>query len=156
MRKYFLLSILIGFGTLTHSLPVQAPPAPEGPVWYWYQDCPAPKTLALVVRRRGVTLYRTTVPICQIPRTDAPSKTLWFFFKAGSAEQAEFRTALHQSIEANIWLAGSDPDGMMLGVSFTSSKRIVLNTLHLALPDRPSNTPLGAGIALRTYPLPGK
>ena len=58
-----------------------------------------------------------------------------------------------QEIEGNIWLAGADPDAMILGVSFVSRGSIYMNTLHIAYPDRRQISEIEPGLIIITEPM---
>ena len=161
MRKILMPTILFA---LLASASMSASPEPtmpssqvsEGPVWYWFQNCPGNKSLGLEISRNGIVIFRSSFPICQMPRKDQEQKTLVFSFKGGPAYRAEYHTSPTEIIEGNIWLAGADPDALILGISFTTRKRILLNTLHVAKPDSKSVTEIDRGIVVRTFPLPIK
>lgn len=161
VRKILISLILFGF---VASASLGASPrqtssssqATEGPVWGWFQNCPENRALGLEVKRNGIVIFRSSFPICQMPRADHEMKILAFSFKGGQAYHAEYHTSPTDNIEGNIWLASGDSDALVLGVSFSTRKRILLNTLHVAKPDSKSVSEIDHGIVVRTFPLPAK
>ena len=59
-----------------------------------------------------------------------------------------------QTIEANIWQAGADPDALLLGVTFVSD-RVLLNSIHVAKPDTASASQVDRGVVLRAHAADG-
>lgn len=43
------------------------------------------------------------------------------------------RTRRTDSIAGDIWQAGGESDALILGVSFDSTRQVLLNTLHVAI-----------------------
>jgi len=77
-----------------------------------------------------------------------------FHFASGHTFQHEYRTRSTDSIEGDIWQAGGEPDALILGISFDTSKQILLNTLHIARPDKQTSSELDKGLLIITYPVP--
>jgi hypothetical protein len=127
--------------------------ATEGPVWGWFQNCPENRALGLEVKRNGIVIFHSSIPICQMRRADHEVKILAFSFKGGRAYQREYHTSPTEIIEGNIWLASGDSDALVLGVSFSTRKRILLNTLHVAKPDSRSVSEVDRGMLVRTFPI---
>lgn len=126
--------------------------------WHWFESCIGTKDLGLVVVLDGKAVCQSRFSVC---RNDgltptAEERTLVFHFKGGHVFQGEYRTLPTQTIEANIWQAGADPGDLLLGVGFVSDHRILLNTIHVAQPDRMSVSQLDRGIVVRTFPLTRK
>ena len=130
--------------------------AKEEPVWGWFQNCPNDKALAMEVKRNGIVIFHSSFPICQMPRADHEMKILAFSFKGGQAYHAEYHTLPTENIDGNIWLASGDSDALVLGVSFSTKKKILLNTLFVAKPNGISVSEIDRGIVIRTFPLPSK
>jgi len=76
-----------------------------------------------------------------------------FYFSGGHTFQDEFHTSKKEKIEANIWEAGADPNDILLGVSFATRDQILLNTVHIVKPGRPTQMTLDRGVVIRTYPV---
>lgn len=122
--------------------------------WHWFQNCDGTKNLGLVVLLDGKPVYRSQFPVCRNngPTPTAEERKMVFHFKGGHVFQGEYRTSNTQTIEANIWQAGADPDSLLLGVTFVSD-RVLLNTIHVAKPDSSSVSQVDRGIVVRTFPL---
>jgi hypothetical protein len=73
-----------------------------------------------------------------------------------SSFPSEFRTHSTDSIEGDIWQAGGEPNGLTLGISFDTKKQILLNTLHVARPDKQTSSELDRGLSITTHPLPAR
>jgi len=127
--------------------------ATEEPVWGWFQNCPKDKALGIEVKRNGIIIFHSSFPICKMPRADHEMKILAFSFKGEQDYLAEYHTSPTENIEGNIWLAGGDSDALILGVSFSTKKKILLNTLHVAKPNEISTSEIDRGIVIRTFPL---
>ena len=161
MTKILILMIMFGF---VASASLSASPrqtqsqsqAAEGPVWGWFQNCPEDKALGVEVKRDGIVIFHSSFPICQMPREDHKWKVIVFSFKGGQAYHAEYHTLPTENIEGNIWLASGDSDALVLGVSFATKKKILLNTLFVAKPNGISVGKIDRGIVIRTFPLPSK
>lgn len=103
----------------------------------------------------GKIIYRSSFSICRASSGSNPAegrqRIIAFYFKGGHVFQGEYHTARAQIIEGNIWQAGADPDAVLLGVSFSSKKQVLLNTIHVAKPDSVSASEIGRGIVVRRF-----
>jgi hypothetical protein len=134
----------------------------EGPVWFWFATCGGP-VMKLEVRLDQKTIYQSSFPACRTDRLSTNNvgqkKILEFVFNAPRAivwqgyRDEENTTKLDQEIEGNIWLAGADPDAMILGVSFVSRGAIYMNTIHIAYPDRRHVSEIEPGLVVITEPI---
>ena len=127
-------------------------------VWYWFSDCQPRKMMGVEVVLDGKSVYRTEFRICALERNGqqsagSPNIRKAFYFGGGHTFQGEYHTTERQRIEGNIWQAGADPDALLLGVSFMTKNQILLNTLHVAKPDKATGTMVDPGVVVRTYPL---
>lgn len=105
-------------------------------------------------------LYETNFHVCQVDRSLIPTNqpTLHYFFKApraisweGYKDEVEITPAnLH--VDGDIWLAGSDPGDMILGVSFNGTHSIYMNTLLVAYPDQQTELEIATGLVVVTRP----
>ena len=96
-------------------------------------------------------------PICPIAdRSGEVEKRVVFSFKGGHIFQGEYRTRRTDSIEGNIWQAGSDPGVILFGVSFSTKKQVLLNTIHIAKAGVTSVSEIDPGLTVRTFPLSRK
>lgn len=128
--------------------------------WQWQGNCPGDKKLQILVSIDGKTIFQSDFAICQIRHdskaTVSPQKNLVFSIKGGHAFQKQFLTSPNEMIRGDIWLAGSDAGDLLLGISFMDDKQILLNTIHIAKPDRESRTEIDPGMVVRTVPLDHK
>jgi hypothetical protein len=153
-----LIAMIATAGALPQGL-AKVSPVKDEAAWQWFQNCKENKTMRLEVLLDGKIIYRSSFPICRANTGSNPAegrqRTIAFYFKGGRVFQGEYHTARTQIIEGNIWQAGADPDAMLLGVSFSSKKQVLLNTIHVAKPDSVSASEIDRGIVVRTLPPPG-
>jgi hypothetical protein len=125
-------------------------------VWFWFGDCPNSKMMGMQVLLEGKSIYHSGFRACQLERTDANSKSegkiMAFSFSGGHTFQASYRTSKSETIEVNIWQAGADPDGIVLGISFMARNQILLNTIHIAKPGESTESTLDRALVFKTYP----
>ena len=158
VRRILLLTILLissaSTGFSQHGAP--SPSMTKEGDWYWFQNCDKNKTLGIEVLLKGRAIFHSSFSVCLTPspKTERRQKIVAFYFKGGQVYQGEYHTLPSQTIEGNIWQASSLPDGLVLGVSFATKKQVLLNTLHLAQPDKVSASELDRDIVVRTFPLP--
>jgi hypothetical protein len=139
-------------------MPLAAAQVPESPddqrVWQWFGSCSLRQTMQATLLLRGKELFAASLPVCVLRRADGrdgQQKRLEFTFRAKATEFGEeFKSFGEPEIEGNIWLAGGDPDALLLGLSFTVPKRILLNTVHIAKVARPSESQLAERLVMRT------
>lgn len=142
------------FFILTPSMLVSQSSHSDGTFWSWSEDCTtAQRTLGIEVLVDSKAVYRSSIPICQVAeRSKVPRKSIVFSFKGGHVWQGEYRTKPTQTVEGNIWLAGVDSDDLLLGVSFSTKERELLNTIHIAYPNRASRFEIDRSVFVRTFP----
>ena len=119
--------------------------------------------MALEVRLDKKIIFQSTFPLCRAKRSTISSpgkiKRLDFTFKPPRAivwkgyRDRDDTTPANQLIEGNIWLAGSDPDDLLLGATFMSSSNIYMNSIHIAHPGRRDETEMAPGLVVITYPI---
>lgn len=73
-----------------------------------------------------------------------------FTMSGGHTFQGMYRTKKTENIEGSIWQAGADPDDLLLGVSFMTKDRVLLNTIHVAIPDKLAQTKIDSGMLVKT------
>jgi hypothetical protein len=148
------LCLLYGSAAVTFA--DEPPPShPTDLVWRWFGDCRPTRQIRLDVRLNQAQLYSRAFPACCVRSglipDDTPPKTLRFSFHASAAIfGSEFGSLGVVEIEGNIWQAGGDPDAIILGVSFATRHRVLLNTVHITRPHRPSQSELAEGLVIRT------
>jgi hypothetical protein len=120
--------------------------------------------MALEVRLDKKILFKSSFPLCHAKRSNIPaggqSKTLHFAFKPpraivwkGYRDDEGDPTPANQEIDGDIWLAGSDPDALLLGISFISLNTIYMNTIHVAHPTQRDQTEIARGLFVTTDPV---
>ncbi len=111
--------------------------------------------MGIEVTLDGKSVFKSSFPICkttEAPRSpDGKQKILAFTFKGGRVFQGEYHTTVAETVDGNIWQAGADADDLILGVSFATKQQILLNTVHIARPDRPSAEQVDTGIVVATF-----
>jgi hypothetical protein len=122
-------------------------------VWTWSKRCSGDHKLGVTVRLDSRVLYRGVLPICRGSR-DAQGGRVEFHFAGGHNFQGEYPTRSTNRIEGDIWQAEGDPDDSILGISFATAKQILLNTLHVARPDKQASSELDQGVFIATEPAP--
>jgi len=150
--KYVWLVCIGQFATL---LPAQQPslrPKTAEAVWTWSKQCDGSQQLAVTVRLDGKALYRNIISICRGDRSKEEGR-IEFNFPGGHLFQKEYSTRSSESVEGNIWQAGGEKDALILGVSFATPKQVLLNTLHIARPDRRTSSELDNGLSITTSPV---
>ncbi len=119
--------------------------------------------MKLEVRLDQKSIYESSFPLCRAERSTAYSegqkKKLEFLFKPQRTivwqgyRDEDNTTDPDQEIEGNIWLAGADPNAMILGVSFVSRGSIYMNTIHIAYPERREVSEIEPGLVIITEPV---
>lgn len=157
MNRIYAKSILLFF-TVMPVVPAVAQQTPSGPetpglVWTWSTKCDSNHKLGVTVSLDRKVLYHGVLPICRGSR-ETESGRATFHFAASHLFQGEYRTRSTDPIEGDIWQAGGEPDVLILAISLDTKKQILLNTLHIARPDRQSSSELDKGLFITTHPLP--
>jgi sulfur relay (sulfurtransferase) complex TusBCD TusD component (DsrE family) len=130
-------------------------------LWFWFGDCPNPKQMQVEIVVDGQTVYRSRFHACRLARSqrvdEAEQKTMYrFYFSDGHTFQNEYHASKNDKIEGNIWEAGADPNDILLGVSFATRDQILINTVHIVKPGRPTQMTLDRGVLIKTYPVAAK
>jgi hypothetical protein len=141
------------------SLSSQASPSAREPlVWHWFGTCASRDSLLLEFHADGNLVYSSAFPICHVRRADTKpepqERLLTFRFDAAPRRFGpQYRAVDPEPISATVWEAGRRPTGIMLGVSFATAERVLLNTRHLARPDTPARSAWITGLELITRPV---
>ena len=112
-------------------------------LWSWFGDCSQKKYMGLEVVVSRKVIYRSSFPVCPIndysekvkdllSARDTPGHKLVFSFKGGHVFQGEYHTTRSQIIEGNVWQSGTGPGVILFGLSFSTKKQVLLNTIHVA------------------------
>ena len=152
-RLVLLLAVLIAV-----PVPAQRPSPPQKKpevVWTWSKRCDSGHKLGVTVRLEGTVLYRGVLPICRGSR-DAEDGRVEFHFSGGHSFQGEYHTRSTDSIEGDIWQSGGEADALILSISFNRGKQILLNTIHIARPEKQASSTLDKGLFITTYPVAGR
>ena len=144
--------ILLVTTSLGAPLFAQHPASQHDIVWTWSKQCDAKQQLRVTVRLESRILYMGLLPICRGNR-DAEDGRAEFHFSSDQIFGGEYHARHRDSIEGDIWQAGGETDGLMLGISLATKKQVMLNTLHLARPDRQTSAELDRGLYITTVPL---
>lgn len=137
----------------------QAPPAAPGQlVWHWFGACPSSDSLILEFHVDGKLVYSSAFPICQVRRSDIgpepQQRLLTFRFEAAPRRfGTQYRASEPEPITGNVWEAGQKRTAMVLGVSFATAERVLLNTRHVARPDTRARSEWIRGLELITRPV---
>ena len=125
-------------------------------LWHWFVGCSAPESLTVDLRLDTKPLYRIAFPICRAtsPATDAHQPLVFKFVGSPRrfADDPVVGLRSIDSIEGNVWQAGAESDGVILGVSLMTKQQIVLNTLHFASADTACTSVLDSGLVIVTRP----
>lgn len=141
---------------VTVASPADAATSPrDDAVWDWDARCSSPKQIRIEVTLDGKRMYTTTFGICpasDYPQPMKPQRTL--VFKIAGPHKSLFGEPRRETLEGNVWQAGRDTDGIVLGVSFAGPKRVWCNSLHVLDPNKASKTVLARGLIVKTTPHP--
>ena len=156
MRRIASLNALVIVTILLVAVPQSSPQQSEN-VWFWFGDCPEPRVMGVQVVLEGKSIYQSHFRACQMNRTIVNTEReqkvrTSFHFSGGHTFQGTYHTRKTETIEGTIWQAGADSDDILLGVSFLAHDQVLLNTIHIARPGRPTESKLDTGLVLKTYP----
>ena len=134
----------------------QKPDVVSKPLWSWSGDCNEKRHLGIEVMLRGKLIYQASFPICPVgdgsPKIRS-KQTAVFQFKGGHVFQGEYHTVRTETIEGNIWQAGTDPGAILFGLSFSNGRQVLLNTVHIAKLSSESTSEIDRGLKVRTFPV---
>ena len=119
-------------------------------VWGWFAKCDRPNHVALELTVDGRSVHHSVFPACVTHRSKIDEQVVAFGL---ASKKSHFGEPPGSKLEVNLWEAGGESNGMILGVSFMSSQRVWLNTLHFVAIDRPSSSTLAKGVVVKTYPV---
>src|SRR6266496_2001352 len=121
-------------------------------------SCAADSGIELAITLDSTPLYQGVLAACPDMLPDSLreryTRATFVFRPAKSLRWDEVRTPPGETIEGNVWRAGDDSNAVLLGISFVTRDRVLLNTIHIAALDTSTAFPLGAGI--RSVTLPNK
>lgn len=130
----------------------------EQRVWFWFTSC-GNEALVLQVTLDGEPLYRATIPICQATREDhtASEKVSFTFQPPRAIRWTGYRddaptTKAGQTLSADLWQAGADPNDLLLGVSVSDGRVVYMNAAHVAYPEKLNTTEIEKDLVVTTHP----
>jgi hypothetical protein len=134
------------------------PPARDPLVWHWFSACASTDSLILDVHLDGKPVYSSVFSICQVHRTaikpESQQRLLTFRFDAVPRRfGTRYRASEPEPIEGSVWEAGHKRNAIVLGVSFATAERVLLNTRHVARADTPTRSEWIRGLVLTTRPV---
>jgi hypothetical protein len=161
-RPMLIIALLLVAGAPSASY--SQTPASGEMVWHWFGSCSDARTMTVDVTLSGNSLFKSSFPICLVHRSDKQTElshgNLRFFFKAQARLFGdEFASLGTPDIEGNIWEAGSERDAILLGVSFMTKERILLNTIHVAGARNTTQAELATRLVMKSVvqpPMPKK
>lgn len=124
-------------------------------VWHWSSHCRRYARIIYVdVTLSGKAVYHTSLSACPVQRAlikpESEENRLVFHFK--EMAQHYFEKPVSGEVEGNIWEAGSERSAILLGISFTSGKEILLNTIFIATMNKEARSQVAPGIVITTSP----
>ena len=141
---------MMSFAALLLTVGASASPDAAATVWHW-QDCARPGFVRITIDADGARVLEATVPACRIAREDIAHEPKQRIIDFPAAQLAtRLAVASPRNLTGNVWQAGADPGGLMLGVSFQTDDRVVLNTLHFADAAKASRSEVAPGIVVAT------
>ena len=155
--------LIVVTASLAVWLNAQTAPATSEPVWSWFATCGGP-TMAVDVHVQGRVIQKLTVPICREGGTGRSSQgqragRIDFAFRPQRSinwvgyRDRDDQTPAGQVLEGSLWQAGAEPSALVIGVSFKTADRILMNTIHIAYPDRRAESTITEGVTMATYPV---
>jgi hypothetical protein len=129
--------------------------------WWWFATCGGPM-MTVEVKVHRTVIKKVSVPLCRVPQAPnnrrpnaeqinfsfRPQRALVF---TGYRDESD-RVLARQVVECSLWQAGADPDAVLIGVSFSTSNRILMNTIHIAHPNRRDQSTITRDLTVTTYP----
>ena len=147
------IAIVTACATAILISPQQSKAAPnEPPVWHWYSECANQQKVELKVVLDGAAIYKSSFFACSMLRSsivpEPKQRILEFTLPAKANQRMKATTKI--PVEGNIWEAGSDPDAILVGVSFATKDRVLLNTVHIAEMGKTTTSQLATGLFVVT------
>jgi hypothetical protein len=126
-------------------------------LWFWSRDCHDGVVMGIRITVEGQIVYRSTFRACRILNNE-PNKydekgMREFYFPGGHTFQGEYHTTNREKIEGDIWEAGADPADILLGVTFSTRRRELLNSVYIVKPGETSKSVLDPIFVITTHPI---
>ncbi|WP_213602510.1 hypothetical protein [Pseudoxanthomonas japonensis] len=118
-------------------------------VWQLRDDCDRPTVVYLRVDAGKTRLLEARMPLCKGSREPAAeSKPPIDFAAPGIATR--FDIPQDAALTGSLWVAGAEPDGVILGISFHTEERVLLNTMRFVPSSTASQSDIMEGVRLST------
>ena len=154
LRRHFCIPVLFAF--IASSVARAQSATAWDSVWIWSASCQHAVRLRLEIQLDGRLLAAPRLSVCRVPATQAIGRSntqrVSFTFHARHDFQGEYQTGLADTITADVWQAGADPKAVILGVSFSTTRQVLLNTIHILDPHERRRYVLDPGLASTSYP----
>lgn len=123
-------------------------------VWHWFGNCSDAKIVSVEIILKGKVTYKSSFPMCQMRRGDIPLEAVQrqLVFSLEKESLSIFEESTNERLEGRMWEAGNEAGALILGVSFDSKDRKLLNTKHIVQPDRTEIHVVATGLIIKTYP----
>jgi hypothetical protein len=112
--------------------------------------------MVIELRAEEHVIHRKTVQFCHSRHAQTRQRhfvpMMTFTVPGGRTFQGEYRTTHSENIRADVWQASADTDAVVLGVSFSLKRQILLNTLHVLMQGKASTVTLDSGLTISSYP----
>jgi hypothetical protein len=118
-------------------------------VWQWRDGCDRPAIVQVVIDAGKTRLLDTRMPLCKGARQPAAESKSPIEFPVHD-KAIRFDTAQDAPLTGSVWVAGEEPDGVTLGISFHTDERVLLNTLRFVSSSIPSRAEIMDGVTLST------
>ena len=118
-------------------------------VWQWRSDCAQPTILRIEIHTDAARLLETRLTLCRGPRDSGTARKTPITFPATRIAD-KLETSPETAVTGDVWVAGSEPDGVTLGVSFQTVERVLLNTLRFVPASGASQAEVVTGVRLLT------
>lgn len=153
-------SLVLVLASIVALIPADARPQTER-VWWWFAACGGPM-MTIEVKSGALVVTKASVPLCRAPRDSRSSQggagRIDFSFRPrqpivwrGYRDKVD-RTSAGEDIQGSLWEAGADHDALLIGVSFSTQDRILVNTIHIAHPNLRDQSNIASGLTVITYP----
>lgn len=134
--------------------PTQAGTLTSDKVWHWYAHCAQPRRVEIdvILDRRRVYSSVSVACLLASDAIDDGHEQRILKFNLVSSRRSLFGERQGEVLEGNIWEAGRDPIGLVLGVSFSGRRQVWCNRLRPLDLGKISELRLARGLSVRTIP----
>ncbi|MEQ1871534.1 MAG: hypothetical protein ABL961_16080 [Vicinamibacterales bacterium] len=125
-------------------------------VWSTQVRCAAPHRVRVAITYDDKTVYRGQLALCQIQASSLPAQTAprvtTFSFFGRPRDLAPMSVDQAQQIEGRLWEVSADVDSIRLGIAFSTTGDILLNTTRAVPPGAATRDTLASSLAIATDP----